>query len=155
MFQIPTSEEMQRLGTRLTHLLQDGDVVLLTGDMGNGKSEFARGVARGLGITGPVPSPSFTILNVYDEGRIPLYHFDWYRLNSAEELFEMGMDEYLGGDGVAVVEWPSRCPEAVPEKYLEVRIDPLDDCAREIALIPRGGFRELSLEAMENEAAGG
>ena len=66
----------------------------------------------------------------------------------------MGMDEYLGGDGVAVVEWPSRCPEAVPEKYLEVRIDPVDDCTREIALIPRGGFRELSLEAMENEAAG-
>ena len=66
----------------------------------------------------------------------------------------MGMDEYLGGDGVAVVEWPSRCPEAVPEKHLEVRIDPVDDCAREIALIPRGGFRELSLEAMENEAAG-
>ena len=102
----------------------------------------------------PVASPSFTILNVYDEGRIPLYHFDWYRLNSAEELFEMGMDEYLGGDGVAVVEWPSRCPEAVPETYLEVRIDSVGENAREIILTPRGGFRDITLEAMDDEAAG-
>ena len=147
--------ETRALGCHLAAQLRPGDVLLLLGDLGAGKSELTRGIARGLGVTSPVASPSFTILNVYDEGRIPLYHFDWYRLNSAEELFEMGMDEYLGGDGVAVVEWPSRCPEAVPEKYLEVRIDPVDDCAREIALIPRGGFRELSLEAMENEAAGG
>ena len=146
--------ETRALGCHLAAQLRPGDVLLLLGDLGAGKSELTRGIARGLGVTSPVASPSFTILNVYDEGRIPLYHFDWYRLNSAEELYEMGMDEYLGGDGVAVVEWPSRCPEAVPEKHLEVRIDPVDDCAREIALIPRGGFRELSLEAMENEAAG-
>ena len=147
--------ETRALGCHLAAQLRPGDVLLLLGDLGAGKSELTRGIARGLGVSSPVASPSFTILNVYDEGRIPLYHFDWYRLNSAEELYEMGMDEYLGGDGVAVVEWPSRCPEAVPEKHLEVRIDPVDDCAREIALIPRGGFRELSLEAMENEAAGG
>lgn len=146
--------ETRALGCHLAAQLRPGDVLLLLGDLGAGKSELTRGIARGLGVSSPVASPSFTILNVYDEGRIPLYHFDWYRLNSAEELYEMGMDEYLGGDGVAVVEWPSRCPEAVPEKHLEVRIDPVDDCAREIALIPRGGFRELSLEAMENEAAG-
>ena len=146
--------ETRAFGERLAHQLRAGDVLLLLGNLGAGKSELTRGIARGLGVSSPVASPSFTILNVYDEGRIPLYHFDWYRLNSAEELYEMGMDEYLGGDGVAVVEWPSRCPEAVPEKHLEVRIDPVDDCAREIALIPRGGFRELSLEAMENEAAG-
>ena len=146
--------ETRALGCHLAAQLRPGDVLLLLGDLGAGKSELTRGIARGLGVSSPVASPSFTILNVYDEGRIPLYHFDWYRLNSAEELYEMGMDEYLGGDGVAVVEWPSRCPEAVPEKHLEVRIDPMDDCAREIALIPRGGFRELRLEAMENEAAG-
>ena len=148
-------EQTHQIGQALSRQLQPNDVLLLLGDMGAGKSELTRGIARGLGVTCPVASPSFTILNVYDEGKIPLYHFDWYRLNSAEELYEMGMDEYLGGDGVAVVEWPSRCPEAVPEKYLEVRIDPVDDCAREIVLTPRGGFRELSLEAMENEAAGG
>ena len=147
--------ETRALGFRLSAMLRPGDVLLLLGDLGAGKSELTRGIARGLGVTCPVASPSFTILNVYDEGTIPLYHFDWYRLNSAEELYEMGMDEYLGGDGVAVVEWPSRCPEAVPETYLEVRIDSVGESAREIILTPRGGFREITLEAMDHEAAGG
>ena len=147
--------ETRALGFQLAAMLRPGDVLLLLGDLGAGKSELTRGIARGLGVTCPVASPSFTILNVYDEGRIPLYHFDWYRLNSAEELYEMGMDEYLGGDGVAVVEWPSRCPEAVPETYLEVRIDTVGERDREIILAPRGGFREITLEAMDHEAAGG
>ena len=98
--------ETRLLGERLAHLLQPGDVLLMLGDLGAGKSELTRGIAKGLGVTSTVASPSFTILNVYDEGRVPLYHFDWYRLNDVEELYEMGMDEYLGGDGVAVVEWP-------------------------------------------------
>ena len=147
--------ETRALGFQLAAMLRPGDVLLLLGDLGAGKSELTRGIARGLGVTCPVASPSFTILNVYDEGRIPLYHFDWYRLNSAEELYEMGMDEYLGGDGVAVVEWPSRCPEAVPDTYLEVRIDTVGERDREIILTPRGGFREITLEAMDHEAAGG
>ena len=92
-------------------------------------------------------SPSFTILNVYDEGRVPLYHFDWYRLNDVEELYEMGMDEYLGGDGVAVVEWPTQCPEAIPESYLEVKITPISETEREITLTPCGDFRTMTLEA--------
>ena len=87
--------ETRALGFQLAAMLRPGDVLLLLGDLGAGKSELTRGIARGLGVTCPVASPSFTILNVYDEGRIPLYHFDWYRLNSAEELYEMGMDEYL------------------------------------------------------------
>ena len=134
------------IGAQLAQLLQPGDVLLMQGDLGAGKSEFTRGLARGLGITTPVASPSFTILNVYEEGRLPLYHFDWYRLNSADELFEMGMEEYLGGDGVAVVEWPGQCPEAIPECYLEVRLAPLGDNEREITLTPCGGFRTLDLK---------
>ena len=67
-------------------------------------------------------SPSVTILNVYESGRCPLYHFDWYRLESSEELYELGMDEYLGGDGIAVVEWPGRCPDAVPESAVRIRM---------------------------------
>lgn len=73
-------------------------------------------------MTETVTSPSFTILNVYESGRCPLYHFDWYRLESAEELYELGMDEYLGGDGIAVVEWPGRCPDAVPEGAVRIRM---------------------------------
>ena len=94
--------ETRALGAALARQLLPGDVLVLEGDLGAGKSEFTRGIARGLGVAGPVASPSFTILNVYDEGRVPLYHFDWYRLSSAQELYDMGMDEYLGGDGVAV-----------------------------------------------------
>ena len=98
--------ETRALGRRLAEQLKAGDVILLEGELGAGKSELARGVAGGLGVTETVTSPSFTILNVYESGRIPLYHFDWYRLESSEELYELGMDEYLGGDGIALVEWP-------------------------------------------------
>ena len=134
--------ETRALGARLARLLLPGDVLVLEGDLGAGKSEFTRGIARGLGIEGPVASPSFTILNVYDEGRIPLYHFDWYRLSGEDELYDMGLDEYLGGDGIAVVEWPSRCPEAVPEDHLLIRIIPVDETSREITMTPKGAFRE-------------
>lgn len=140
-------EETRELGRRLAQRLQPGDVLLLWGNLGAGKSEMTRGIAEGLGVSGPVTSPSFTILNVYDDGRVPLYHFDWYRLESAEELYEMGMDEYLGGDGVAVVEWPSQCPEAIPESYLEVKICPVSETEREITLTPCGEFRAINLEA--------
>ena len=139
--------ETRLLGERLAHLLQPGDVLLMLGDQGAGKSELTRGIAKGLGVTSTVASPSFTILNVYDEGRVPLYHFDWYRLNDVEELYEMGMEEYLGGDGVAVVEWPSQCPEAIPETCLEVRITPVSETEREITLTPCGAFRSIFLEA--------
>ena len=134
--------ETRALGEAVARQLLPGDVLILEGDLGAGKSEFTRGIARGLGIGGPVASPSFTILNVYDEGRIPLYHFDWYRLSGADELYDMGLDEYLGGDGVAVVEWPSRCPEAVPEDHLLIRIRPVNETSREITMTPKGAFRE-------------
>ena len=135
--------ETRALGERLASVLQPGDVLLLDGNLGAGKSELTRGIARGLGIGGVIASPSFTILNVYDEGRIPLYHFDWYRLGSEEELYEMGMDEYLGGDGVAVVEWPGQCPGAVPQDHLRITLKVLGETEREIALRPAGGFRVI------------
>ena len=138
-------QETRALGRRLAELLMPGDVILFDGDLGAGKSEMTRGIAEGLGVSGPVTSPSFTILNVYDDGRVPLYHFDWYRLESAEELYEMGMDEYLGGDGVAVVEWPSQCPEAIPETHLAVKIRPVGENEREITLTGVGGFREINV----------
>ena len=138
-------EETRAFGRSLAQKLQPGDVLLLWGNLGAGKSEMTRGIAEGLGVSGPVTSPSFTILNVYDDGRVPLYHFDWYRLESAEELYEMGMDEYLGGDGVAVVEWPSQCPEAIPETYLSVELKPVGETEREITLTPMGEFRTIDI----------
>ena len=141
-----SAKETHALGARLATSLRPGDVLLLFGDMGAGKSELTRGIASGLGIDGPVSSPSFTILQVYEDGRIPLYHFDWYRMESVEELYELGMEEYLGGDGIAVVEWPTRCPEAVPENYLEITFTPLGEDTREITWRSVGNFRTIPQE---------
>jgi len=141
----------QAFGAALAQQLMPNDVLLLLGDMGAGKSEFTRGLARGLGVTGYVTSPTFTILQVHEDGRLPLYHFDWYRLNDVEELYELSMDEYLHHDGVAVIEWPSRAEEAVPESYLEVSLEPLGDHERRITLTPVGGFREIDEAALRKD----
>ena len=138
-----SAEETRRLGEKIAAELRAGDVILLEGPLGAGKSELARGIARGLGVTETVTSPSFTILNVYDSGRIPLYHFDWYRLESAEELYELGMEEYLGGDGVALVEWPGRCPEALPADFLMIEIIPEGEENRTFRGTRHGAFREI------------
>ena len=94
------------LAAYLAQMLSDGDTVLLHGDLGAGKSVFARGVARGMGITGAMPSPTFTLLIPYAQGGRRLYHYDLYRLNDIDEFYAAGLDEFIGGDGVAVVEWP-------------------------------------------------
>ena len=141
-----SAAETRELGQRLADRLQAGDVVLLEGELGAGKSEMARGIAKGLGVLETVTSPSFTILNVYESGRTPLYHFDWYRLESEEELYELGMDEYLGGDGIALVEWPERCPDAVPADCFRIRIFAEDGNTRRIEATPAGSFRKITLE---------
>ena len=129
-----SAAETRALGEKLAARLRPGDVLLLEGDLGAGKSELTRGIAKGLGVAETVTSPSFTILNVYESGRYPLYHFDWYRLESSEELYELGMDEFLGGDGIAVVEWPGRCPDAVPEGAVRIRTAPF------VHFLPRKRF---------------
>ncbi len=141
-----SAAETRELGKRLAEKLESGDVILLEGDLGAGKSEFARGTAAGLGVQETVTSPSFTILNVYESGRLPLYHFDWYRLESSEELYELGMDEYLGGNGIALVEWPEQCPDAVPEECLRIRITAKGENSRRIVAEPCGRFRTITLE---------
>jgi tRNA threonylcarbamoyladenosine biosynthesis protein TsaE len=141
-----SAAETRELGEKLAESLKAGDVILLEGELGAGKSEFARGVAGGLGVLETVTSPSFTILNVYESGRIPLYHFDWYRLEDAGELYELGMDEYLGGDGIALVEWPERCPDAVPEDCLRIRIAAEGENTRRIQAEPTGRFRPITLK---------
>lgn len=135
-----SAKETRAIGQQLASALKAGDVVLLDGDLGAGKSELARGVARGLGIEGAVPSPSFTILNVYDEGRVPLYHFDWYRIEDSGEIYEMGMDEQLGGDGIALIEWSEKAKECLPERRLRIVIRTIDENTRELCFTPEGGF---------------
>lgn len=145
---VQTSENMQALGVCLSHTLRSRDVVLLTGEMGNGKSELARGIARGLGIKGPVPSPSFTILNQYDDGAMPLYHFDWYRIDSPEELYESGLDEYIGHDGLTLIEWHEKAPELIPIDCLEIQITQLPSEARRVTLHSHGEFRTINLDEL-------
>ena len=106
---------------RLAGMLAPGDTVLLHGDLGAGKSVFARGVARGMGVEGAMPSPTFTLLIPY-EGRHKFYHFDLYRLNDPDEFYAAGLDEFIGGDGVAIVEWPEMS-DIEPEPALDVTIE--------------------------------
>lgn len=113
--------ETEALGERLGQSLQPGTVVAYRGDLGMGKTAFTRGLARGLGCTGRVTSPTFTIVNEY-EGRIPLFHFDMYRLADADALFDIGWEDYLDRDGVCAVEWSERVEEALPEDTVWVTI---------------------------------
>ena len=143
MWTTHSTAETRKLGEWLACQLKQGDVVLLEGELGAGKSELARGIARGLGVTETVTSPSFTILNVYESGKCPLYHFDWYRIESEEELYELGMDEYLGGDGIALVEWPGRCPGAIPKDCQLIRLEAEGENTRRISSESRGTFRTI------------
>ena len=112
--------DTMNFAARLAEMLGAGDTVLLNGDLGVGKSVIARGVARGLDIHGPMPSPTFTIMIPY-EGKKKLYHFDLYRLSDPDEFYAAGLDEFVGGDGVAMVEWPEMA-ELEPRPCLDMHI---------------------------------
>ena len=112
--------DTMNFAARLAEMLMPGDTVLLNGDLGVGKSVIARGVARGLDINGPMPSPTFTIMIPY-EGREKFYHFDLYRLSDPDEYYAAGLDEFVGGDGIAMVEWPEMA-ELEPRPCLDMHI---------------------------------
>lgn len=121
-FETFSAEETFKLGEMTGGKLKPGTVVCLDGDLGVGKTVFVKGVAKGLGIKEPVVSPTFTILQEYREGRIPLYHFDVYRIEDPEEMYEIGFDDYLYGDGVCLIEWAKRVTELLPENVLRITI---------------------------------
>ena len=112
-------EETEQLGEQLGRTLRSGSVVAYRGDLGMGKTAFTRGLARGLGCTCRVTSPTFTIVNEYS-GALPLFHFDMYRLDSSDELFDIGWEDYLSRGGVCAVEWSERVEDALPEDALWV-----------------------------------
>ena len=115
-------EETEELGRRLAAVLTPGSVVAYTGDLGAGKTAFTRGLARGLGIEGGVTSPTFTIVNEYEGGRMPLFHFDMYRLGGEEELFDIGWEDYLARGGVCAVEWSENVAGALEGDAVRVDI---------------------------------
>ena len=114
--------ETEELGAQLAARLRPGDVVAYTGDLGAGKTAFTRGIARGLGIPERVTSPTFTIVNEYEGGRLPLFHFDLYRLGDPEELFDIGWKDYLARGGVCAVEWSENVAGALEDEPIRVDI---------------------------------
>ena len=114
-------EETERVAAELAKSLKGGEVIAMYGDLGAGKTAFVRGLARALGIEGHITSPTFTIMNAYN-GRLPLYHFDVYRIADPDEMYEIGYDEYIGSDGVCVIEWAELIEDILPDEYIKTNI---------------------------------
>lgn len=147
-FVFTEESETQRLGYALGACLRAGDVVLLRGEMGAGKSVLTRAAARGMGVCGPVPSPTFTILNIHEGEKIRLYHFDLYRLEGVDALYEMGLEEYIpAADGASFIEWPEMAEEAMPVDALTATLTYEEDgMARQVCLEPSGAFTQARID---------
>lgn len=123
VYESNTPQETFELGKRLGAEAKPGQVYCLDGDLGVGKTVFTQGFARGLGITGPVNSPTFTIVQQYEEGRLPLYHFDVYRIGDISEMDEIGYEDCFYGSGVSLIEWSELIEELLPERAVHVTIE--------------------------------
>ena len=143
-FTTHSPQETESLGQKLGQILPAGTVIAYRGDLGAGKTAFTRGLARGLGITDPVTSPTYTIVNEYLSGRLPLFHFDMYRLHSADDLFDIGWDDYLERGGICAVEWSENVEEAM-EDPLIVTIHKTGEESRKITLEGGPQIADLSL----------
>ena len=117
------AKDTYELGEKIGQMAKPGMVISLTGDLGVGKTVFTQGLAKGLGIEEPVNSPTFTIVQVYEEGRLPLYHFDVYRIGDIEEMDEIGYEDYVYGEGVSLIEWADLIREILPEQMCRVTIE--------------------------------
>lgn len=123
LYETNSEAETFLLGKKLGEEAKAGQVFTLIGDLGVGKTVFTKGLAKGLGITEPVNSPTFTILQIYEEGRLPFYHFDVYRISDVEEMEEIGYEDYFYGDGVCLIEWANLIEEILPDKILQITIE--------------------------------
>lgn len=120
---IRNEQDTRKFGIELAEKLKPGDIVALTGGLGTGKTTLTKYIAEGLGITEIITSPTFTLVREYTGGRLPLYHFDVYRIDDTEEMYELGYEEYFFGQGVCVVEWADRIPELIPGDSVVIRIE--------------------------------
>lgn len=131
-----SAEETMALGEKIAQLLEKGSIITLEGDLGAGKTTFTKGLGKGLGITRPVNSPTFTIMKVYERGRLPLYHIDAYRLEGLHQ--DLGFEEYIYGDGVCVIEWSAFVEELLPKERLTIKLEYENDGERKITITPLG-----------------
>ena len=118
-----SARETYELGLEIGKKASQGQVYTMVGDLGVGKTVFTQGMAHGLGIVEPINSPTFTIVQVYDEGRLPFYHFDVYRIGDVSEMDEIGFDDYVYGEGVSLIEWANLIEEILPEKRTQITIE--------------------------------
>lgn len=123
VFETYSAEETFNIGKDIGSKAEPGEVYTLIGDLGVGKTVFTKGFGAGLDIEEPINSPTFTIIQVYDEGRLPLYHFDVYRIGDPEEMDEIGFDEYVYGDGVSLIEWANLIEDIIPKAHTEILIE--------------------------------
>ncbi|HEU5011198.1 MAG TPA: tRNA (adenosine(37)-N6)-threonylcarbamoyltransferase complex ATPase subunit type 1 TsaE [Roseiflexaceae bacterium] len=145
-----------RVGQRLGELLQQGDLVLLLGEFGAGKTHFVKGIAQGLGSDDLVTSPSFVLMNEYRAGaerkRMPIYHTDLYRIEASAELEGIGLDNALGGDGVCIIEWAERAQDWLPLEHVAVHLRHLSETKRVLRFVPRGERYETLVDALKRAA---
>ena len=120
---IKNEEETKKFGEKLCEKLTAGSIVALTGDLGTGKTTLTKAIAAGLGVTDVITSPTFYIVKQYDSGRLPLYHFDVYRIGDVDEMYEIGYEEYFFGDGVCVIEWADLIEEIIPDDAVRIEIE--------------------------------
>lgn len=137
-FIVSTVEETLNIGKQIGELAGKGDIICLTGDLGTGKTHMSKGIAQGLGITEHITSPTFNIVNEYHSGRLTLYHFDVYRVNDPDEIYAIGFDEYIFGEGVSLVEWANYIEELIPSEYLYINIKKMPEKGE--------NFRKITIE---------
>lgn len=144
IFETHSPEQTEAVGATLAQQLKPGAIVAYQGDLGAGKTAFTRGLARGLGAADPVTSPTYTIVNEYLSGRLPLFHFDMYRLASSDDLFDIGWEDYLERGGVCAVEWSENVPDAM-EGAIFVQIDKTGEDSRRITITGGQTLADFSL----------
>lgn len=140
-------EETQRIAAALAKVVAPGTVIALEGDLGAGKTHFTQGLARGLGVGEAVTSPTFNVMSVYDQGRLPLYHFDLYRLEDALELEDIAFYDYVEADGVSCIEWAAKFPEEIPAQALWISITTREDNVRSIEVRTASGETQVLIDA--------
>ena len=140
-------EETQRIAAALAEVVVPGTVIALEGDLGAGKTHFTQGLARGLGVGEAVTSPTFNVMSVYDQGRLPLYHFDLYRLEDALELEDIAFYDYVEVDGVSCIEWAAKFPEEIPAQALWISITTREYNVRSIEVRTASGETQVLIDA--------
>ena len=149
-YRCETPDDTAQLGELMAPALTDGDVLILTGGLGAGKTQLTRGLARGLGDGHPVTSPTFALMAVHDGGRLPLFHFDLYRLTHAYELEDTGIYDVLGYEGVCALEWGEQFQDELTDEYLGVQLERVEGCdVREVSLHPHGTRAEALAQAID------